>query len=161
MINPESDRHRNARLNARQVRIDLIERAGECMACHRFSVIGSVDYEHGPLACHEILSGPLREKTLDQVCSLLVLCWDCNSNKFTDRELWPVPRQLALLKAWFPDNYDLQLFNKLRNENAPNYVEQSEVDQYRDEFKHLELGNQKKSTDGRLNRRFGRRQRAR
>jgi len=112
----------------RQFRKDLVDESGYCMSCLTPAV-------HARLDCHEILNGALRDKTLDEPCSLLVLCWDCNSNKMTDKKLWPVARQLALLQEWSPDAYDLVRFNWLRNPDAPNFVTQEEVDVHRDEFK--------------------------
>jgi hypothetical protein len=112
----------------RQFRKDLVDQSGYCMAC-------LIPAGHARLDCHEILNGAMRDKTLDEPCSLLVLCWPCNSNKMTDKKLWPVARQLALLQEWSPDAYDLVRFNWLRNPDAPNFVTQEEVDVYRDEFK--------------------------
>lgn len=108
------------------IRTRLIEKAkGKCVACDRRFTL---------LDCHEILNGPLRVKTLGEPCSLLVLCWQCNSMEFTDKELWPIARQLALLQAWNPEDYDLTRFCWLRNENAPNYIVQSQVDEYANQF---------------------------
>jgi hypothetical protein len=112
----------------RPLRQALVQAAGQCMACH-------VSARDARLDCHEILNGALRDKTLDEPCSLLVLCWNCNSNEMTDKKLWPVARQLALLQERSPDAYDLVRFNWLRNPDAPNYVVQEEVDVYRNEFK--------------------------
>lgn len=94
----------------------------QCWACGYKS--------HTPLSvsCHEILNGPDRMKTLGEPCSLLVLCWTCNSDKFTDKNAWPAARQLALLQEWNPDDYDLERFLHLRNPKAPLYIEQWEVD---------------------------------
>lgn len=119
------------------IRSFLIEEAGRvCMNCghgpanpHR-----GMPIDCSCVHCHEILGGPLRDKTLDEPCSLLVLCWHCNSGSFTDRQRWPIPRQLALLMACSPQHYDLTRFCWLRNENAPRFVEQYEVDEYVMEF---------------------------
>lgn len=110
------------------LRQELISAAGRCMACR-------VSASHARLDCHEILNGPLRDKTLGEACSLLVLCWICNSNEMTDKNKWPIARQLALLQERDPDSYDLTRFNWLRNPNAPRFVTQDEVDQFREEFK--------------------------
>lgn len=101
-------------------RAELIKELGECVACGKKRA----------LSCHEILNGPLRCKTLDEPCSLLVLCYWCNSNEFTDKAKWPVARQLALLKKKMPQYYDLERFNFIRNPDAPRYIEQHEVDAY-------------------------------
>ena len=112
----------------RPLRQSLVEAAGRCMSCR-------VSGRHARLDCHEILSGPLRDKTLSEPCSLLVLCWNCNSNEMTDKAKWPIARQLALLQERDPDNYDLVRFNWLRNPDAPRFVTQDEVDEFREDFK--------------------------
>jgi len=114
--------------DVKPLRQGLISAAGRCMAC-------LVTPKHARLDCHEILCGSLRDKTLDEPCSLLVLCWRCNSEEMTDKVRWPVARQLALLHEYSPEHYDLVRFNWLRNPNAPNFVTQEEVDVYRNEFK--------------------------
>ena len=106
----------------RPIRKGLVQAAGECMACGK---------KNCRLDCHEILNGPLREKTLGETCSLLVLCWDCNSMEMTDKSKWPVARQLALLMEHSPEHYDIVRFNWLRNPDAPNYVTQDEVNEYK------------------------------
>jgi hypothetical protein len=83
--------------------------------------------ECSQLCCHEILNGPLRQKTLDKPSSLLVLCWWCNQ-QMNDKQLWPETRQLALLQARSPDDYDLVAHNELANPRAPLRVTQEEVD---------------------------------
>lgn len=126
-IRQVSSKRRKIMNEVRPLRESLIRESGKCMAC-------SVSMSHASLSCHEILNGSLREKTLGEPCSLLVLCWDCNSNKMTDKSLWPVARQLALLQEISPEHYDLKRFNWLRNPNAPNYITQEEVDEYRGQF---------------------------
>lgn len=70
----------------------------------------------------------MREKALDKVYALLVLCWWCNGDEVVDKEKWPQSRQLAVLKAKCPESYDLQAFNFLVNPRAPNRITQEEVD---------------------------------
>ena len=108
----------------RPLRQALVQAAGRCMACR-------VSARDARLDCHEILNGALRDKTLDEPCSLLVLCWICNSNEMTEKNKWPVARQLALLQLRDPDSYDLVRFNWLRNPKGPNFVTQEEVEEYR------------------------------
>ena len=122
-IRSVSSKRRKRMNEVRPLRQALVEAAGRCMACR-------VSARDARLDCHEILNGALRDKTLDEPCSLLVLCWNCNSNKMTDKAEWPVARQLALLQLRDPDSYDLVRFNWLRNPNAPNFVTQEEVDEY-------------------------------
>ncbi len=122
-ISPISSKRRKRMKEVKSLRSSLIKQAGRCMVC-------SVSTNRARLACHEILNGPLRDKTLSEPCSLLVLCWDCNSNKMTDKAEWPVARQLAVLQDKNPEHYDLVRFNWLRNPNAPNYVTQEEVNAF-------------------------------
>lgn len=117
--------------DAEPIRSQLIESVGECQVCghspkhpHR-----GKPAECSNLACHELLGGPLRDKTLDEPCGLLVVCWLCNG-ELEDRTEWPHARQLSLILRDRPDDYDLERFCWLRNENAPRYVEQHEVEEW-------------------------------
>lgn len=121
---------------ARPIREALLVKAGyECLACGASEKRPLRGFPSGysRVSVHEILCGPLRQKVLDEPCALLVLCWRCNSELFTNRRLWPHARQLALLQDRWPEHYDLERFNFLRNPNAPNYVTQEDVDQYRED----------------------------
>ena len=114
---------------AKPVRDHLIARAGCCMICgaspkrpkHHLT-------ELNQLVCHEISNGPLRQKSLDKPYCILVLCVFCNQYEVEDKGKWPQSRQLAVLLAKSPENYDLQAFNFLVNPNAPRRIEQHEVD---------------------------------
>ena len=82
---------------------------------------------------HEILNGPLRQKTLAEPCSLLVLCRDCHDHKVLGQFTCASERaayQLAFVFRSRPEDYDLVRFNWLRNENAPNFVTQKQVDRH-------------------------------
>jgi hypothetical protein len=122
-IRSVSQKRRDRMAEVKPLRDSLIKQAGRCMVC-------SVSTKQARLACHEILNGGLRDKTLDEPCSLLVLCWNCNSNEMTDKQKWPAARQLAVLQSKSPEHYDLERFNWLRNPKAPNFVTQEEVDGY-------------------------------
>jgi hypothetical protein len=117
-----SKRRQERQDDVRDKREGWVREAGACMVC------GS----KRDLACHEILNGPLRAKTLDEPCSLLVVCWSCNSGPLNRKGEWPVARQLAVLKRKAPHYYDIVRFNWLRNPNAPNYVTEDEVNEYDD-----------------------------
>ena len=136
-IRSVSSKRRKRMNEVRPLRQALVEAAGRCMACR-------VSARDARLDCHEILNGALRDKTLDEPCSLLVLCWNCNSNKMTDKAEWPVARQLALLQERDPDSYDLVRFNWLRNPNAPRFVTQNEVESFREEFREIENADARK-----------------
>jgi hypothetical protein len=86
--------------------------------------------ELSELAVHEILNGPLRQKSLDQPQSLLVVCGWCNCHELTDKKLWPESRQLAVLLNTSPERYDLAAHNWVANERAPNRITQMEVEQW-------------------------------
>lgn len=134
-INRRSDTNRQRAAEAKPIRQALIKEQGRCMICG----VGpgntnSLMAAQRELCCHEILNGGLRQKTLDEPCSLLVLCWNCNSNEVVAKGTWPVPKQLAVLQHRAPQHYDLVRFNWLRNPNAPKYVEQHEVDFWREQM---------------------------
>jgi hypothetical protein len=78
----------------------------------------------------------LREKALDKLFALLVLCWWCNGDVVTDKSEWPEARQLALLLAAAPEHYDLAAYLRLTNPRAPLRIEQYEVDRYREQVRH-------------------------
>lgn len=130
-IKNQSSRNKERAAEAKPVRDALIAEQGECMICsatpaNRIHPLPELNQ----LCCHEILGGPLRQKTLDEPCSLLVLCWYCNGNEVEDKAAWPAARQLAVLLARSPQHYDLARFCWLRNERAPHFVEQHEVDEW-------------------------------
>jgi hypothetical protein len=85
------------------------------------------------LCVHEIANGPLRQKALDKPYACLVLCWACNGEAVENKGEWPVDRQLAVLQACSPEDYDLVSFNYLVNPKAPNRIEQHEVDRWESE----------------------------
>ena len=114
----------------RSVRRDLVERIGRCECCGRRAE--RWQDIHAVLHCHEILNGPLRDKTLDEPCSLLVTCWTCNSEKLTDKKEWPIERQLALILKSDPERFDLKRFLWLRNPNAPEAVTTEDIREWMD-----------------------------
>lgn len=137
------DRHRknwgtvaasqDGQVDAASFRLALVDEIDECMVCgcseDRPNRRLPSDMSH--LACHEILNGPLRRKTITEPCSLLVACWACNSGPLNRKGEWPAARQLAVLQMKAPHYYDLERFNWLRNPRAPFFVTQDEVDEWR------------------------------
>lgn len=90
------------------------------------------------LTVHEISRGSgLREKALGHRHSCLVLCWFDNSVEFTNALIWPEAKQLALLHAVRPEDFDLQSHNRFVNPRAPNRITQAEVDAYAVEIQQL------------------------
>ena len=88
--------------------------------------------ELNQLCCHEILNGPLRDKTLDEPSSLIVACWRCNQEELEDKREWPIARQLAVIKKHAPSRYDLERVLYLRNPNAMRYLSEDDIDYWLD-----------------------------
>lgn len=112
-------------VETRRFRNDLVDKVGRCECCL---------YEprkrdrHVHLACHEILNGPLRAKTLDEPAALIVACWRCNSGPLNCHGEYPLARQLAIIKQIAPDRYDRERVLFIRNPKAIEYVTEEEVD---------------------------------
>ena len=109
-------------------RRELVAEVGHCECCGHDPArvpFGSIAWR---LDCHEISNGALRCKSLDQRYCLLVLCWMCNSELMTDKATWPVSRQLSLLKASRPQDYNLAEYLRLRNPNAMMAITEEEVE---------------------------------
>lgn len=98
------------------------ERGPRCQICGRIR----------RLACHEIARGADRSKALGARCAILVVCSECNTGQLDDATLWPKERQLALLQARCPLDYDLDAFCRI---TAPRRYYQADVDQFLPEFK--------------------------
>lgn len=119
-------------LAAQPIRKELLESFPACMVCgacpgkpHR-----NLPSELSSLSVHEIHSGSgNRNKCLDKLYGLLVLCW-LHNQEMTDRKKWPESRQLAVLKQKAPDNYDLVAYNAMVNVRAPNRITTEEVNQW-------------------------------
>lgn len=109
----------------------LIQKAGKCWLCGTSPTkpIHPIA-EQNQLCCHEILNGPLRLKVLGETCCLIVACWRCNGDPLEDKQLYPLARQLAVIKENAPENYDLERVLRLRNPNAPLLIEPGDVEQY-------------------------------
>ena len=83
------------------------------------------------LCCHELLNGPLPQRTLDEPSCLLVVCWLCNA-ELCDKSVWPLARQLAVLKKTAPERYNLRRLLEIRNPRAMLAVTEEEVYFYLD-----------------------------
>jgi len=125
-----SGKTRDRLAEARPVREALVAKAGKCYICGAFPGCrnGRMS-ELNQLAVHEIANGPLRMKAIDKPFATLVVCWHCNG-ELNDKSVWPVARQLAVLQAKSPDDYDLVAFNYLANPKALNRWTQEEVDHW-------------------------------
>jgi len=67
----------------------------------------------GLLDVHEISGGWARSKALDKRYAILALCRGCHTVVEQEPALWSVPRQIALLRARRPHDFDLVAINKL------------------------------------------------
>lgn len=126
-----SSRFRARAKEAKPIRDAIIAIHGECWICRTNPMRAYHPIEeHNRLCCHEILNAGNRQKTIDEECSILCLCWLCNGTKVENKKEYPPSRQMAILLSRNPDGYDLVRFNWLRNPNAPNYLTQEEVDEW-------------------------------
>lgn len=93
----------------------MIAAAGRCEICGRSPARPhrGKPRELSSLCCHEIACGPHRQKALDKPFAMLVLCWWCNGHVVTDKKTWPEARQLGVLRARRPNDYDLAAYNAL------------------------------------------------
>jgi hypothetical protein len=129
-----SERNSKRLAEARPIRQGLLERHRDagCWICG-----------HGPknpwrdkpadcsrLCVHEVACGANRQKALDQLYAVLVLCWFCNGHVVTNKGDWPEARQLAVLRRSAPENYDLVAYNALVNPRAPHRITPAEVDSF-------------------------------
>ena len=107
----------------------MIAAAGSCEICGHSPARPHIGkpWEVSQLCCHEIANGPLRQKALDQPFALLVLCWWCNGYVVTDKKLWPEARQLGVLRAKRPNDYDLTAYNALVG-YGPDRITEEDVD---------------------------------
>jgi len=102
---------------AKPFREALVARVGRCENCGA----------KRKLCVHEIANGTNRQKALDQPYAVLVLCWACNGGPFENKGEWPESRQLALLRARRPSDFDLAAYLELTSPNAPRRIELWEV----------------------------------
>ena len=129
-----SDKRRALIEDAGPIREALIKAVGKCEICGHSPRKPNKELppDLSALCVHEIANGPNRPRALDKNYATLVTCWACNSLELTNKRIWPLDRQLAMLLKSRPDDYDLQAFCRLLNPNAPNRIEQWEVDQWLD-----------------------------
>lgn len=120
-----------------EMRRELAKEVGRCEACG-----------HGPgnpcrilpqnmsvLNIHEIDNGPGRQGCQDKRFGTLCLCAWCNLYQFTDKKLWPVAKQLCLLRASRPFDFHLENFVRLvKGERAPNWITREDVDAHEPEI---------------------------
>jgi len=106
--------NKRARLDRewRPIRLEYWSREfPRCMACR------------GAASCvHEIACGmSIRSVAKYEPCTWLSACSDCNQNRFTNYELYPLERQLALKFIFDVRRLDLPKFNEIRG-RAPGAI---------------------------------------
>lgn len=117
-----SDKTRARFMEAKPVRNNLRESVGRCEVCGHQYFTGSVT----PLDVHEISRGVHRQKSLDKLFALLVVCRWCHDS-LGDAGKWPEARQLALLAERRLHDWDLVAYLELTSPRAPRRIEIEEV----------------------------------
>ena len=112
-----------ARFNeAKPIRDNLRQSVGRCEVCDRAYFTGSVT----PLDVHEISRGVHRQKSLDKLFALLVVCRWCH-DQLGDARQWSEARQLALLAERRLCDWDLEAYLMLTSPKAMKRIEIEEV----------------------------------
>ena len=130
-IQQRSEKFKKRAAEARPTRLALVARVGCCEVCGtnarrpRHSVS-----EQNDLHCHEVLPGGLRQACLDVPSALIVACNHCNQGPLHDKRIWPLARQLALIKQQDPERYDRELVLRIRNPDAMKFVTEEDVDHW-------------------------------
>jgi len=117
-----SDKTRKRYLECKPVRDELRESVGRCEICDRHQ-------SFYPLDVHEIARGVHRQKALDKLFALLVVCRSCHGLLGSAKE-WPEARQLAVLAEKRLHDWDLTAYLELTNPRAPNRITLEEVLNY-------------------------------
>ena len=113
-----SDKARKRYLEAKPIRDGLRESVGCCELCGRSS--------WNQLDVHEISRGVNRQKSLNKLFALLVVCRPCHDLLGSAKE-WPEARQLALLAEKRLWDWDLDAYLLLTSPRAPRRIELHEV----------------------------------
>lgn len=114
-----SKKAHNRYLESKPIRDSLRESVGACELC------GSTYL----LDVHEISRGVHRQKSLDKLFCLLLVCRNCHQHLGSAAK-WPEARQLALLADKRLFDWDLQAYLLLTNPRAPRRIEVNEVAAY-------------------------------
>jgi excisionase family DNA binding protein len=107
-------------IECKPIRDALRESVGRCEICDRASA---------PLDVHEISRGVHRQKSLDKLFALLVVCRWCHEKLGSAKE-WPEARQLALLAERRLYDWDLEAYLMLTSPRAMKRIEIDEVVKY-------------------------------
>ena len=117
-----SDKTRARFMEAKPVRDSLRESVGCCEVCDR----PFLNDWTMPFDVHEISRGVHRQKSLDKLFALLVVCRLCHDS-LGDAGKWPEARQLALLAERRLHDWDLVAYLELTSPRAPRRIEIEEV----------------------------------
>lgn len=112
-----SDKARKRYQEAKPVRDNLRESVNRCEACGRTGCT---------LDVHEISRGKHRQKALDKLFALLLVCRTCHE-ELGSAAKWPEARQLALLAERRLCDWDLAAYLEMTNPRAPRRIELHEV----------------------------------
>jgi hypothetical protein len=116
---------------AKPIRAALLSAAGKCEICghsprHPWR---NKTIECSQLCVHEIARGPCRQRALDQLYAVLVVCGFCHE-LVGDKSKWPEARQLAVLRKRRPQDYELAAYLELTSPRAPLRIEPHEVEEW-------------------------------
>jgi len=117
-----SDKRRRRNAEAAPVR-DALRAKGRCEVCGR---------RDRQLDVHEISRGVHREKALDKLFALLLVCRGCHE-ELGSAAVWPEARQLALLAEERLHDWDLVAYLNMTNPRAPKRIELEEVVSFMDQ----------------------------
>lgn len=112
-----SDKARKRYAEAKPVRDGLRDSVGRCELCN---------LPRQQLDVHEISRGVNRQKSLDKLFALLVVCRPCHDLLGSAKE-WPETRQLALLAEKRLRDWDLDAYLQLTSPKAHRRIELQEV----------------------------------
>lgn len=122
-----SDKAKARYKEAKPIRDSLREFVGRCEVCLR----PYLSTWTMPLDVHEISRGVNRQKSLDKLFALLVVCRLCHG-QLGDAKQWPEAKQLALLAERRLNDWDLEAYLQLTSPRAPKRIEIEEVVGYMD-----------------------------
>jgi excisionase family DNA binding protein len=114
-----SDKTRKRYLECKPIRDALRESVTRCEICNRLQA----SY---PFDVHEISRGVHRQKSLDKLFALLVVCRSCHVMLGYAKE-WSEARQLAILAERRLHDWDLTAYLELTSPKAPKRIELHEV----------------------------------
>lgn len=118
-----SSKRQRRNSEVKPVRDNLRKEVGKCELCGRFSSV---------LDVHEISRGVHRQKSLDKLFALLVVCRSCHDDLGSAKQ-WPEARQLAILAEKRLKDWDLAAYLELTSPRAPKRIELEEVVAYMSE----------------------------